>query len=142
MRRPARSEDGETLVELIVAVAVLGVAVVALLTGFGTAIMTSGLNRTDAGQSKDIRDYAEALQQATYISTCPATYTALTGYAKPAGSTLTVNYWNGTAYTTTCGSDLGLQKLTIVIKPTDVRVPTETLDIIKRRPCSDAQFLC
>jgi type II secretory pathway pseudopilin PulG len=142
MRRPARSEDGETLAELIVAVAVLGVAVVALLTGFGTAIMTSGLNRTDAGQAKDIRDYAEALQQATYVTSCPATYTALTGYTPPANSTVTVNYWNGTGYTSGCGADTGLQKLTIAITPTDTRAPSETLDIIKRRPCSDAAFSC
>jgi Tfp pilus assembly protein PilE len=140
MRRRKSTEDGETLVELIVAVAILGVTVVALLSGFGTAIMTSGLNRTDAAQSKDVRDYAEALQQAGYITTCPATYSTLSGFTKPAGSSVTVGYWNGSAFSPTCGTDLGLQELTITIQPSDSRVPKETLSIIKRRPCAD--FSC
>ena len=85
----ASGDAGETLVELIVAVAVLGIAVVALVSGLGTAILTSGLHRTAAVQSTAIRDYAEALEQAPYVN-CATLATTFAGNLTILGSVANV----------------------------------------------------
>ena len=47
---------------------------------------------------------------------------------------MTVAYWNGTsAFTTTCGTDQGLQRVTLTITATDGR-GVESLSLAKRVP--------
>jgi prepilin-type N-terminal cleavage/methylation domain-containing protein len=47
-RLPRDSSSGETLVELLVAMSILGVAVVALVSGIGTSVLVSDVHRKEA----------------------------------------------------------------------------------------------
>lgn len=138
-------ERGETLLELVIAVAILGVAMVAILGGLFTSILVSGLHRDQANAGEYIRDYAEAIENkiagGSYVA-CATNYSP--GYTPPAGYTAqvkSVRYWTGSAWSTTCGTDTGLQQLTLKMTTPDSRV-TETLVIVVRKPCGPGVTIC
>jgi len=60
--RTASNDTGETLIELIIAVAIMGIAVVAIVGGFATSILMSGLHREETSAGAYLRSYAETLQ--------------------------------------------------------------------------------
>jgi type II secretory pathway pseudopilin PulG len=84
--------EGETLIELLMSVVILGIAAVILITGLRTAIEAGHLHREQAQVQEYLRDWAESL---TYPTTCPATAQALagpSGVPLPAGSTTSVSW--------------------------------------------------
>jgi prepilin-type N-terminal cleavage/methylation domain-containing protein len=135
-----RSEDrdaGLTLVEVLLAVAILGIGVVAIVGGMMTSIKTSDMERRAADGQTAMRAYAEAVAGATYAA-CASSYTS-TGFTAPAGfsASMTVTYWNATtsSFGSSCAvaTDSGLQKVALTVAATDGRA-TETLTIAKRKP--------
>lgn len=132
-RGRVRDDAGFTLVELLLAVGILGISGVALVGGMMTSIQVSDLGRRQAEGQGQVRAYAEAVAGAAYAN-CATSYS--TSYNPPAGYTaaMTVAYWDGTAaFTSTCGTDTGLQRVTLTISATDGR-GSETLAIAKRTP--------
>ena len=132
MRAP-RSEAGFTLVELLLTIAILGIAVVAVVGAMMTSIQVSDLGRRQADGQTQLRAYAEAVAGAGY-TTCATSYP--TSYSPPSGYTaaMTVAYWDGSsAFTATCGTDKGLQRVTLTITATDGR-GSETVATAKRAP--------
>lgn len=137
-----RADRGDTLIEILVTVSILAIAVVAIVGGFGTSIFMSDTQRKEATEQTILRNYVEAVQGMTTWVGCatPAAYTpsqvGLTGYSTPYVPTATaVQYWNGSAFTSTCSSDTGLQKITL-----QVQAPpraTESIDVVKR--CTGAR---
>lgn len=138
-------DRGETLLELIIAVAILGVAMVAILGGLFTSILVSGLHRDQANAGEYIRDYAEAIENKVAgggYTTCATSYSS--GYTPPTGYTAqvkSVRYWTGSAWSGSCGTDTGVQQLTLKMSTPDSRV-TETLVIVVRKPCGTGPTLC
>jgi prepilin-type N-terminal cleavage/methylation domain-containing protein len=128
------ADHGATLIELVMAVAILGIAFSALLGGMFTFTYAAASHSRQASGAEYIREYAEAVAGATYQS-CATTY-APTGFTTPTGWTLgvpVVNYWNATTFVATCSSDLGLQRVHLSLSSNDGR-DTETLDVVKRLP--------
>src|SRR4051794_11643940 len=79
----SRDQRGETLVELVIAIAILGVAGVAILAGLAFNVQASTINRNQAGGGAYLRSAAEAIQKGidgsgTYAScaSAAATYTS------------------------------------------------------------------
>ena len=128
-------DRGATLIELVMAVAILGIAFAALIGGMFTFTYAAASHSRQASGAEYIREYAEAIAGAAYQN-CATTY-APTGFSTPAGWTLgavAVNYWNASAFVATCPSvDLGLQRVHLSLSSTDGR-DTETLDVVKRLP--------
>ena len=62
MRVPPVVDRGETLVELLVAVMILGVTVVALIGGLTTSILLSDTHRKQAMAAVQVEAFAEAIQ--------------------------------------------------------------------------------
>lgn len=98
MSRRKRSDEGFTLVEVLVAMIVLGIGVAALMTAFGTQIKTSLTNRNQSEAAALLTAAAEYVKGVPY----PATCTPITGKSLlPAGPELphdpafTVKYDNG-----------------------------------------------
>jgi type II secretory pathway pseudopilin PulG len=60
--RPGSRDTGETLVELIIAVAIMGITVVAIVGGVATTILMSDVHRKQATAGSYVRSYAEAVQ--------------------------------------------------------------------------------
>jgi prepilin-type N-terminal cleavage/methylation domain-containing protein len=132
-RQSNEQEAGFTLVELLLAVAILGVGVLTIVGGMMTSIQVSDLGRRQAEGQTQLRAYAEAVAGATYAN-CATSYT--TSYSAPSGYTaaMVVAYWDGTsAFTATCGTDKGLQRVTLTIATDDGR-GSESVAIVKRTP--------
>src|SRR4051794_27134465 len=120
-----RSERGETLIEMLVAIVILGVAGVAILSGLQMTVMTSDLHRKQTSEGAYVRNLAEAVQDyvatpgATNYKPCaaagdyivpsvvsqldlPASYAASQEAATNVGAT-------------TCASDPGVQQVTLTV---------------------------
>ncbi len=145
-RRRVRDERGETLVELIVAVAVLGIAAVAILGGMMLSVKSSDVGRKYATSGAYVRSFAEAIQNSIDDSggykSCGTAQAAYAGVAVPnlpAGYTKTVvsvQSWTGTAWGS-CTAD-GIQRVNLrVTSPGDVaHTAVETLTVVLRQPCN------
>ncbi|HEY3260017.1 MAG TPA: prepilin-type N-terminal cleavage/methylation domain-containing protein [Pseudonocardiaceae bacterium] len=143
-RRTCGGPDrGETLIELIVAVAILGIAGVAIVSGLGTAIVVSGTHRQQTTAGATVRNYGEAIETDViangYQASCTPGYAA--GFAAPAGYSApriaAVAFWNGSTFPATCVAtgDRGVQRLTLEVSSVDNRA-TERLVILVRKPCA------
>lgn len=149
LRGKPRNDRGETLVEVLVTVIILGIAGVAVLAGLMIAIKGSDIGRKQANGGSYVRSLAEAIQNSVTATngykTCaaanvyltnsvktqaglPGTYTATQGAAKS---------WNGSTWGS-CGADNGSQQLTVTVTSpgTGVQKATETLTFILRKPCA------
>lgn len=139
-----RSEDrGETLIELVVALAILGIAMVAVVGALGASITMSDIHRKQSTAGAEARNYGELVENyvaGTGYTACaaPASYAPATvGYAAPAGyaaAATTLRYWTGSAWSASCGTDNGLQQLTVSVSSTDTRA-VEQLVVVLRKPC-------
>jgi len=135
MRRGVRdvsSQVGDTLIEVVMAVAILGIAVVGIISGLGTTILGANLHRAQATGGTSLVTAVENLKTQTFQA-CPAVYAALT---PPAGWTqsVTVQYWDSStsSYGDACPSlDATLEKVTVALTSPNGKV-TESVDVIKR----------
>jgi prepilin-type N-terminal cleavage/methylation domain-containing protein len=127
-------DDGVTLVELVVTIALMGITFAAFLGGMFTFETGATNHARQADGANYIRQYAEVVSALPY-QTCPASYVA-SGFTVPTGWTasLSTTYWNGTAFTGACpATDSGLAAVHLTLSSTDGR-DTETLDVVKRAP--------
>jgi type II secretory pathway pseudopilin PulG len=137
---------GETLIELLVSMTILGITVVALVGGIGTSIMVSDMHRKQAVAGVVVRSYAEAIESSvdatpSSYANCatPASYSSPANFTVPSGYTTSVTavaYWTGTGYGG-CSAGVGIEKLTLRVSSNDSRA-TETLNLIIRKPCREA----
>jgi hypothetical protein len=134
----SRSDDaGETLLELVIAIAILGVAFVALLGGVLTAANLSGLHRIQADADTQLVSAVEQVKASSYVGTCAAgaplyPVTLASGWTMP---TQTVTYWNGTGFGTSCYDNLSFgyrtQQIAVTVRSADARV-SRSVTILKR----------
>jgi type II secretory pathway pseudopilin PulG len=139
-------DRGESLIEILVSISILGIAGTAILGGIGMASSTSALHRTQAQAQNVVRNWAEAVSSAPYQACAvPADFAATkpnltdpqyAGYTATVGA---VQYWNGTAFVGACSPDKGLQKVTLQLDaPQSLGIGgfTQSLDVVVRRPCA------
>jgi len=108
-----RDDRGETLVEILVALVIMGITVASILGAFTTAITDSAHHRTLVVLNSMLRNYAEAytsqiqFQQSPLFTSCASSYTISGLTAPPTGYTIsgqgsaanpTIQYWNGSAW--------------------------------------------
>jgi type II secretory pathway pseudopilin PulG len=163
MRAPAmqlRDERGETLVELIIAIAILGVAGVAILAGMAFNVQASTINRNQAGGGAYLRSGAEAIQKGidrsgTYAS-CAGALTTYTSAASSVISSTDVsegyvikvlgqpNSWvkvGGVPQWSSCDNAAdGIQRIKLELTtPGDAaHGAVETMYVVLRKPCDSA----
>jgi Tfp pilus assembly protein PilV len=111
----ARSEEGETLVEVLLSVIILGIASVALIAAFGTDISASAEHRSlanfDTALASSIATTTSLIQQqyAAVFAACPATPGSLAGYPSTAALTAAVNIPGYTASIQASGTLPGVE---------------------------------
>jgi prepilin-type N-terminal cleavage/methylation domain-containing protein len=139
-------DRGDTLIELLVAMVVMGIAVVAVTGGVAVSIRMSDIHRKQAQAGALIRDFAEAVENAVQLSpsayvACAAagaydSYYTLPGSAFTVAAPTPVRYWDSatSTFTNTCTTDSGVQQLSLRINSADNSV-SETLVIVIRKPC-------
>jgi len=147
------TESGETLIEILIALILMGVAITGLLAGVFAvgAVANKNAERTHVGNSAQA--FAEELKQPidpslplafTYVD-CAPTYPTFSGTLPGAttysASILDIEYatslpgpTSSLAWGSTCpADDLGLQLVTIEVEFTSgSTVTTETITIVKR----------
>jgi type II secretory pathway pseudopilin PulG len=141
--RPSANDQGETLIELIIAIAIMGIAVVAIVSGIVTSILMSDVHRKEATAGAYVRSYAEAVEKyvtaGNYDASGSPNYTPATvGFTAPAGFTASVTgvqCWSDSAKVFgSCSTDVGVQKVTLAVATnTDTRA-NESLVVIIRKP--------
>jgi type II secretory pathway pseudopilin PulG len=155
--RRLRGESGETLLELVMALGILGIAVVAIASTMVISTVTSAKHRNEASAQTYARDYAEQIE--AYVasgSSGSSHYIACAGanayspstvnYTVPTGFTATASAasaWNGSIWGG-CSSDPGFQKVTVTVKSNDTgaTIATESVDVVLRNPCRSTDGTC
>lgn len=84
-----QSDDGFSLIEVIVALGILAVAIVAFVVGLAATVKDSDVHRKSATIQGILRDEAEALQLSA--ATCASGGTMSPSYTQPTNYTLTLN---------------------------------------------------
>lgn len=140
-RLPRRDERGESLLELLMAVSIMGIALVAIVGGLVASILMTDIHRKQATAGMYVRDYAEAIanevaapegyQNCAAASTYGSGFTATDGFTP---SVVSVQYWDGSTWQPECATDSGLQQLTLQVRSQDSRA-TERVVIVVRKPC-------
>jgi type II secretory pathway pseudopilin PulG len=127
--RRARSERGSTLIELLAATAIMGIAVVTILAGASATFTTSDSNRQSTTAGIVTRDYAEALDVAVSQAGawCAGTYSVSAYYTPPTGYSATATYG-------ACPAASAAQYQTVVITATAPNGATEVLRTVVRQP--------
>ncbi|MGH9277249.1 MAG: type IV pilus modification PilV family protein [Acidimicrobiales bacterium] len=132
-------ESGATLIEVLVTVVILGFAVVAVVGALFTTIIGADLNRKQATARTVLVSAAETVKSqtvnpyqdcATSYDLAPVTFPA--GWA--AGDvSMTVSYWNGSGFSSSCAGDQKLQLVTLTATAPDAKA-VESVEVVKRNP--------
>lgn len=130
-------EGGFTLAEVLVSVAILGIAFVTIVGGLGSAILSADVDRRQATAQNELRALAEQIEGEAY-DPCPGTPAYGASWAAPTGftTTMSVEYWVAAtdSYQSTCPlNDDGLQRVSLALTSADDRV-RESLVMFKREP--------
>ncbi|MEW6154328.1 MAG: type II secretion system protein [Actinomycetota bacterium] len=137
-------EAGTTLVEVVVAVAILGIAITTIVGGMGTSIIASDHHLKQSQAHTVLVSAVGAVKDATanpYQSCADAsTYDPAAGVALPGGWTAAavavtgVDHWDGSAFSPSCPAPDGrLQLVTVTVTTPDSRA-TESVSFVKRDP--------
>jgi type II secretory pathway pseudopilin PulG len=114
---PDDRDRGETLVEVIIAIAIMGIAFVAILGGMLTAASMSGRHRTQSEGITQLVNAVEQVKQAPFDPSCAANPYAVT--LDPGWNVVeTIEYWNGTTYQPSCYDTVGASFLSQQVKIT------------------------
>jgi prepilin-type N-terminal cleavage/methylation domain-containing protein len=127
LREPG--DGGFSLIELLIATAIMGSAVVALVAGMATLINSSSQNRQATTASIVARDYAESLEVsvAQAGAWCSSSYTV--SYTPPAGYAVTPTVGGCPANNATTP-----QFQTVAISVAAPSGATEALTVVVREP--------
>jgi len=92
-------EQGFTLVELLLAIAIMGIVFVAVFTGFATFFRVSVAQRANADMDAYLRQYVEKVSspQTPYVP-CATSYTLPVAVPGFSVSAATVAYWDAGTY--------------------------------------------
>jgi len=149
-RRCTRDEDaGETLIEVIVSIAILAVIAVAIGSALTVSVLISDVHRKQATAGAYVRSYGEAIQATVAQTNGYVRCATASAYSSPANFTLPSSYvasvtkveylasittgaWQGTC---PAAGDLGAQRLSLRVTSYGTNVSnqaTESLSIVVR----------
>jgi Tfp pilus assembly protein PilV len=162
-RRYRFGARGESLIEVLITVSIVGIGVVAIITSVGSTFRLSGVSREESHADQVLVRYAENLLAVPYQACAPgsppygaAATSAIPSTNLPDGITVgapgtvaaspsayelsiqSIGYWNGdlspATFSAPCpASDPGSQQLTLDVRAGDGSLD-RTLMIVKRAP--------
>lgn len=145
MSNRRRTDDGgESLIELLVSIALLGIASIAILASITMGLKAAALSSGMSSNQNILRNWAEVLEATPYVDCATTkTYVAPVGMAVPPNVTLTMlemQYWNSEKndFVAECGTDEGLQRVTLAATAASGTPDKPTVDelrVVIRKPC-------
>lgn len=94
----SRRDAGDSLIEILMAIAIMGIAFAAILGGFATTVRGSDYHRKQADVGEILRNATEQINNAAFGSGCQgngaANYTVSTGNSEIAVSVGIPDVWN------------------------------------------------
>ena len=145
-------DRGESLIEILVAVLILGITATAIMGGLLTSVKLSDVHRKQATAGADVRSYAESVTRAVAAGgyqPCAVTsaYLPVTDmdpktvdFTPASGGTAAVvgvEYWSDSGPATawswkpSCAVDLGLQRVTLQVRSADSRATEQTVVVVR-----------
>jgi Tfp pilus assembly protein PilV len=140
---PGARDAGESLIELLVTVVILGLAT----TGISGALLAAGkastMQRQQVLAQNVLRSWADQIAARAYADCATTTTLASPAPSMPAGFTATVTsveYWNGGSSFTgpgTCVTDTGIQRVTLSVSaPNGLSAAvSQSVAVVVRKPC-------
>ncbi len=139
-RSSQHREAGETLIELLITIMLLGLAVVTMVGGLLVLTASSVFYQDETQVQNGLYDWASTVAAMPY--TACVTAGAVPGPpdlpAKYTATVTSVEYWNGSAFTATCPSpDTGVARLGLRIGAPLAGYPefSKSLEVVIRKPC-------
>lgn len=134
-RGRGHGDDGVTLIEVLVAAAILGTVVLGLVTGIMTAVKASDLHRREARTEVAMRQYIESLEAQPYVACAVANFAPQTIDTYEL-SVVAKDSWiansNPVAFQSGCAvSDTGAYRLTINLVDPTGKAP-QTVNVVLR----------
>jgi type II secretory pathway pseudopilin PulG len=141
-----RDDRGETLIELLVSIIILGITGAAILGGVLTLVMAASVHNQQVTTLGQLRVAAETLtrtETAAFTDCATPDQVAATSGLPTSGRGVvyveSVSYWDPTLalFTRTC-TQQGLLRVTLRLDVSQQSPPdyTQTLDVVVREPCS------
>jgi prepilin-type N-terminal cleavage/methylation domain-containing protein len=131
-RHRPTDERGETLLEMLLAIAILGVVVVGLMAGLTTSVLMSDVHRKQSTAGAYVRDFAEAVEKsvAAGYHGCgdPFDYTTVSMPTLPTG-------YQRSVVSSSCAFGANVRQLVLQVNSTDGRA-SERLVVFVRKSCS------
>ncbi len=151
-RRMDRTERGDTMVEILLSLIVLGLTSVALLIGFSTTISASAEHRQLASANLAINDYSQqvtaGIEADSALFTCPGTpYTpasmmtelGITSTAPYSPQITSIQYWNPT--TESFGSTCVANSSELITVSVTSGSKSQTLSFVVDSPTAGSNFV-
>lgn len=139
----AREEDGFSLLEILIAVTIMGIGFVALLGAMASSVKASSLHRTQAVAELELRRYAELIAAASWDATAayPVPSGVPTADSAAAPFNLVVDASvpapvcrDGAGSVIACtAAGVKTQTITVGLRSTDSKVQ-ESIEVMKRVP--------
>jgi hypothetical protein len=132
------NDAGESLVELLVAILIMGITVVIVVGGLATSVMVSGTSRQQGQAVAHLKSFTanvDGIATAGYQN-CATSTTYAPTYSPGGGFSaeiVDVFYWTGSGWADACTTDTGVQRITLRVWHTGYNVEERT-DLIIRRP--------
>ena len=120
-------DEGDSLVEILVSVAILGIGVTALLTALATDASTTTVNREKSQASTTLLAAAEYVKSLAYTACGPGSVTPIPSAKVPRDGVFTVTYGPGHAEGSTPCSSLTIVPVSIVGDGFNL-----SIDVVKR----------
>jgi type II secretory pathway pseudopilin PulG len=136
--RRLQEDRGESLIELILAIGILGICVLAIGSSIALSVKTSAIHRKQATADAFLHNYAETLQSSYALCNAGAPPNYVSGLATPGGfnsPSAAVAFWNpGTAtFGAACpATDAGLQQVKLTLASANGLV-SESLVVVLRK---------
>lgn len=140
---------GESLIELLITISIIGLTVPAVLGAVMLGVSTSELDERQVQAQSLLTSWAERLAGATYTDCASAAgYEATLPYGSlglpglPDGFTPSydsVRYWSGTSWQASCTTDTGVRRVRLRMAASGPASPAfeTTLWVTVRKPCSN-----
>ena len=128
IHQAVREDRGDTLVEVLIAVAIVAITAAALIGTVLMSITASSEHRSLAVNDTVLKSYAaeaqNMIQRQANFQSCASSYTVSLPAGVPTGYSAGISqilYWNGTSFGSVCDASKPVQLITVTVtSPTQV----------------------